>query len=85
MMIRCTAILRVRTVKIAGGNSLFLEQGPWRLLVAARQESAEVATSHWPCLNPSFVELVNYAQLVLEMLTAAFSTSVTAVPLLLHM
>jgi hypothetical protein len=83
-MITCTAILRVRAVKIAGANSLFLEQGLWRL-VAVGQESVEVATSHWPCLNPSFVELVNYAQLVLEMLTAAFSTSVTAVPLLLHM
>ncbi len=64
MMIACTAILGVQTVKIAGGNSLFLEQGLWRM-VAARQENAEAATSHSPCLNPSCVELVKYAYLVI--------------------
>jgi hypothetical protein len=51
----------------------------------ARQEIAEVATSHWLCLNPSFVELAKYAQLVLEVLTTAFSTSIIVVPLLLCM
>jgi hypothetical protein len=45
-------------VKIAGANSLFLEQGLWRL-VAVGQESVEVATNYWPCLNPSCVELVS--------------------------
>jgi hypothetical protein len=40
---------------------MLLEQGLWRL-VGARQESAEVATSHWRCLNPPCAELVKYVQ-----------------------